>query len=192
MFRPLVLLPFNRPSKLFELSDVAQIIQGGEEAQYAETEEPRGSHEQDARRNYCPHIKQGTLKQIAVRMCDGHNDLGHDYFSSCACVGKFWLVIFAVKRIFCLLCSFSPKLKQRKTHTVVDTLPLCRHRSLMQPYVTGSRRGYMTADVRSMSGPFAGFEHGTVLSLSLSLSPPPPPPPPPLSLSRSLSLSLAL
>jgi len=51
--------------------------------------------------------------QIAVRMCDGHNDLGHDYFPICACVGKFWLVIFVVKRIFCLLCSFS-KIKQRK------------------------------------------------------------------------------
>jgi hypothetical protein len=115
MFRPLVLLPFNRPSKLFELSDVAQIIQGGEEAQYAETEEPRGSHEQVARRNYCPHIKQGTLMQIAVRMCDGHNDLGHDYFPICACVGKFWLVIFVVKESIILFALFIfAKNKQRK------------------------------------------------------------------------------
>ena len=128
MFRPLVLLPFNRPSKLFELSDVAQIIQSicrdGRSTGWALTSRllvvitVRGrSHEHVAGRNYCPHIKQGTLMQIAVRMCDGHNDLGLDYFSSCACVGKFWLVIFAVKRIFCLLGTFSPKLNSANSLT---------------------------------------------------------------------------
>ena len=90
MLRPQVLLPFNRPSKLFELSDVAQIIQSicrdGRATGWALTSRllvvitVRGrSHEHVAGRNYCPHIKQqGTLMQIAVRMCDGHNDLGHD------------------------------------------------------------------------------------------------------------------
>jgi hypothetical protein len=55
--------------------------------------------------------------QIAVRMCDGHNDVGHDYFPICACVGKFWLVIFVVKRIFCLLGTFSPKLNSANSLT---------------------------------------------------------------------------
>ena len=118
MFRPLVLLPFNRPSKLFELSDVAQIIQGGEEAQYAETEEPRGSHEQVARRNYCPHIKQSTLMQIAVRMCDGHNDLGHDLC---------WQVLacdFCRENILFCFVRFR-KIKQRKLIGTLSWTP-CR------------------------------------------------------------------